>query len=120
MANSFDVNIVSTEIGALSNANRVIAYLPAEGGGITVLAAHASMAAAATSSLYLVDMGTAGTAISGTIGSFGGTFAANTPRAATISTAFVDGGHYIGVREDNVGAANAVTNVSFAYVMGRG
>jgi hypothetical protein len=64
-------------------------------------------------------MGTAGTAIGGTIASFGGTFAANTPRAGTLVTAFVEGGHYIGVKEDNVGAANAVTNVSFAYVTGK-
>lgn len=119
MASNFDVHIVSTEIGALSNANRVIAYLPADGGGVTVLAAHAAMAAAATTSLYLVDMGAAGTAIAGTIASFGGTFAANTPRAGSLVTAFVEGGRYIGVKEDNVGAANAVTNVSFAYVVGK-
>lgn len=119
MASQMDVKIVSTEIGALSNANRVIAYLPAAGGGITVLGAHAAMAAAATTGLYLVDMGTAGTSIAGTIASFGGTFAVNTPRAGSLVTAFVDAGHYIGVKEDNVGAANAVTNVSFAYVMGK-
>jgi hypothetical protein len=119
MASQFDVNIVSTEIGALSNANRVIAYLPLSGGGITVVGAHAAMAGAATTSLYLVDMGTAGTSIEGTVASFGGTFAANTPRSGSLVTAFVDAGHYIGVKEANVGAANAVTNVSFAYVMGK-
>ena len=119
MASQMDVHIVSTEIGALSNANRVIAYLPASGGGITVLSAIASMGGAATTGLYLVDMGTAGTSIAGTIASFGGTFAANTPRSGTLVTAFVDDGRYIGVKEDNVGAANAVTNVSFAYVTGK-
>jgi len=119
MANSFDVNMYSAGIGALSNANATLIEVPAAGGGITVIGANVHSRAAATTGLYLVDMGAAGTAIAGTIASFAGTLDANTPNEGTLVTAFVEGGHWIGVKEDNEGAANAVTVVSFSYVMGK-
>lgn len=119
MASSMDVNIVSTEIGALSNALSPICRVPTYGGGITVLAADIISRAAATTGLYLVDLGTGGTAVNGTIATFAGTLAAKVPAAGTLVTAFVEGGRYIGVKEDNIGAANAVTNVTFSYVMGK-
>lgn len=118
MAN-FDVHLYSAGIGALSNANATLIQVPSAGGGITVLGANVHSRAAATTSLYLVDMGTAGTAIAGTIATFAGTLTANTPNAGTLVTAFVEGGRYIGVKEGNTGAANAVTVVSFSYTMGK-
>jgi hypothetical protein len=119
MASQFDVNMYGANIGALSNANATLIKVPAGGGGITVLGANVHSRAAATTSLYLVDMGTAGTAIAGTIAAFPGTVAAADPNEGTLVTAFVEGGHWIGVKEDNDGAANAVTVVSFSYLMGK-
>lgn len=121
MANSFDVNIVSAEIGALSNAITPIAFIPSQGGGITLLSAAVVSRADATTSLHLVNLGAAGTAVSGTICSFSGTLTAKVPAAATIAatSAFVDDGVYIGVKEANAGAANANTIVMLSYVMGK-
>lgn len=119
MASNFDVNIATTNIGALSNSSVALLKVPAAGGGITILGADVHSRAAATTSLYLVDMGTAGTAVAGTIATFAGTLSATAPNAGTLVTAFVEGGRYIGVKEGNTGAANAVTIVSFSYVMGK-
>lgn len=125
MSESFDVHIVSANVGALSNASRAIFLVPSEGGGITVLGCEVTQGGAGTQSLYLVDLGSGGTAVAsgGTVASLGSAVAvANTPAAMTVGTTydgFVDAGHYVGVKEDNVGAANAVTIVSVSYVMGK-
>lgn len=115
----YDVMIVSTEIGALSNAITPIARVASAGGGITILTADVISRGDATTSLFLVDLGASGTAVAGTIATFAGTLTAKVPAAGTLVTAFVDDGRYIGVKEGNAGAANAVTNVTFSYVMGR-
>lgn len=119
MAGQFDVGFVSVNIGALSNDSVALFKVPAEGGGISVLNAAVHSRAAATTSLYLVDMGTAGTAVGGTIASFAGTLSATAPNAGTLVTAFVEGGHWIGIKEGNAGAANAVTIVSFSHLQGK-
>jgi len=119
MADTFDVNVVCLgNVGALSNGSRAMAQLPATGGAITVLNANVVSGGAGTTSLYLVDMGTAGTSVSGTIASFPGTVAAG-PNTGTLVTAVVEGGHWIGIYEANAGAANAVTVPSFSYLMGK-
>lgn len=116
----FGVTIVSANIGALSNANRPIFKVPTAGGGITVLGANAVLGTAGTCGLYLVDLGTAGTAIAGTIATLGSAvYTLNTPKAFTVSTAFVDAGHFVGVKEDNSGAGATVTIVDVEYVMGK-
>jgi hypothetical protein len=116
------VGIISAEVGALSNALRPIFKAPADGkgGGITILEAEATMSAAGTSALNLVDLGTTGTAVGGTIATLGSSvYVANTPKAFVVSSAFLDGGNYLGVEEANVGAAATVTIVSVKYVMGK-
>jgi L-2-hydroxyglutarate oxidase LhgO len=120
MAENFDFHTVSANIGALNNANRPIFKLPTEGGGVTVLACHALFGGAGTAALNLVDMGIAGTSVSGTIATKGSAaYTANTPMAFTVSTGFVDAGHWIGVQETNVGTCNVVSIVAISYVHGK-
>jgi hypothetical protein len=120
MTDSYDVKIISVEIGALSNAKRPIFKIPSDGGGITVIDANIVQAGAGTTGLNLVDLGTAGTAVAGTIASKGSAvYVANVPQAMTMVTPFVSGGRWVGVEEANVGAANAVTIVEVAYLQGK-
>jgi hypothetical protein len=120
MASQFDVHMVSSNVGALSNGVRAIAYLPAGGGDITVLSGHVMSNAAGTSAVNLIAMGAAGTAAAGTIGTLGSAvYVAGVPKSFTIASGIVDGGQYIGVEETNVGTTNAITIVGFSYVMGK-
>jgi len=116
-----EVHIVSSNIGALSNASRAIFKIPAGHGGITILEAKVVGAGAGTSWLTLDDLGTAGTSVSTRIGS-GGTAVsvANVPQAITLgTTVFIDAGHYVGFTEMNIGACNTVTIVEVAYKWGK-
>lgn len=120
MAESFDVKSVSVNIGALSNTYRPLFKVPSAGGGITVIDVNYSQAGAGTTALNLVDLGTAGTATAGTIATKGSAvYAANVPQSFTLSTAFVEAGHWVGIAEANVGAANAVSIISLSYVQGK-
>ncbi len=112
----------SVNIGALSNASRPVFKVPTAYGGITIVGAQCIQGGAGTTQLYLVEMDSGGTSNVGTAGTFGTVYATNVPNAATLTAAscFVDGGNYIGIKENNVGAANAVTIVSIQYVMGKG
>ena len=116
------VQIVSANIGALSNATRAIFKVPTGYGGITIVECKVIGGGAGTSWLTLCDLGTAGTA-AGTIIGTGGTAVsvANVPAAITLTAAkcFVAEGHYVGMVENNVGACNAVTIVSLSYVPGK-
>ncbi len=113
------LNLTSANVGALSNAKRAICLVPTGCGGVTVLGAEIVQAAAGTCNVNLIDLGTSGTVSGGTIATLGSVvFVANVPKAMTVSTAFVDEGHYIGVEELNVGACNAVTIVSLSYLTG--
>lgn len=115
-----DVNLLSGNVGALSNANRMIGKLPSGYGGIKVLGAQVVQSAAGTCSLNLIDLGTTGTVSGGTIATLGSAvYVANVPKAFTISTAFVSEGHYIGVEELNVGACATVTIVSLSFLTGK-
>ena len=117
-----EVHIVSSNIGALSNASRAIFKIPSGHGGITILEAKVVGAGAGTSWLTLADLGTGGTAISTRIGTGGTAISvANVPQAITLTAAnvFVDAGHYVGFTEMNVGACNAVTIVEVAYKWGK-
>lgn len=120
MAEQFDVHIVVLPIGSLTNTFRPGFKVPATGGGITILSAHAQNPAAGTVSLNLVTLGTAGTAVDGTIATKGSAvYSATVPQAFTVSTPFVDAGDWVGVEEKNVGTTNAAATVSIAYVMGK-
>lgn len=120
MAGNFDVNTFGIEIGALSNAIRPLFKVPSAGGGITFIDVNYTQAGAGTTSLNLVNLGSAGTAVAGTIASKGSAvYAANVPQAFTLVDTFVDGGTWIGIQETNVGAANTVSIISGSYVMGK-
>ena len=122
MSGYMDVNIISNNIGALTNDFRPMFKIPADGGGVTFLSAHSIQEGAGTTSLHLVDLGTAGTAVAGTILSAGSLVSvAGVPaEMATVGTVFVDAGHWVGAKEANVGATNAITIISASYVMGKG
>ena len=119
---SNQIQIVSSNIGALSNASRAVFKVPAGHGGITILEAKVVGAGAGTSWLTLDDLGTAGTSVSTRIGTGGTAISvANVPQAITLTAAnvFVDAGHYVGFTEMNVGACNTVTIVDIAYKWGK-
>lgn len=123
MSNAFDVHTVVLHLGAFNGATHVpLAKIPAEGGGITVIEAHACGPAAGTAiGGILVKLTDAGTpAISGTIGSFAGTIvtAAGVVFAATISTPYVDADTWIGFDQAS-GTVPAGTFISLSYVMGK-
>lgn len=120
MAGFGDVNVVSNNVGALSNDFRPMFKVPVGFGGITFLSAHVTGEGAGTSWLQLVDLGTAGTAVGGTIANAGTVVSvAGIPQALTLVTAFVDEGHWVGARENNVGTTNAITIFSASYLMGK-
>jgi hypothetical protein len=118
MANN--VVLVSSNIGALNNDVWAIAKVPTGLGGVTVLDAGYCMGGAGTVALHLCDLGTSGTAVSGTIFTKGSVVnAAGVPVAMTKSTAYVSEGHYIGASEANVGTTDTITVVWFSYVNGK-
>jgi hypothetical protein len=122
MASQFDVHIVSCNIGALTNDFRPLFKVPAGGGGITILDANYVTETAGTSTLQLVDLGTAGTSITGGTLFTGGSVVATAgiPLAMSVDDgAFIAGGNWIGVKEANTGTTGAITIVSLAYVMGK-
>lgn len=116
------VQIVSANVGALSNATRAIFKVPSGYGGIRIVDARYIDGGAGTSWLQLADLGTAGTA-AGTIIAAGGTVThvANVPNtlALTAANCYVAEGHYVGVVEKNVGALNTVSIVEVAYLPGK-
>lgn len=123
MSQVFDVHIVSLPLGAFTGATELpLAYLPAAGGGVTVLSAHLHAPGAGTAiGGKLVVMSDAGTpAIVGTIGAFAGTVvaAAGTVFAATVSTPYVPGARWIGYDQAS-GTLPAGAYISLAYVMGK-
>lgn len=120
MAGFGDVGFISNNVGALTNDFRPMFKIPAGFGGITFLNVHVTGEGAGTSWLQLVDLGTSGTAVSTILATSGTAVSvAGIPQALTISTAFVDEGHWVGIKEANIGATNAITIVSAAYVMGK-
>jgi hypothetical protein len=121
-----DIHIVVVNVGALTNGTRPLLKVPSGFGGITLQGAHVSQGGSTNSSLHLVTMGSAGTAIptGGTLSTaaIGGTaapFAANTPKDFALTTDFVPENTWLGVKELNVAAMATVANVSLEYVMGK-
>ena len=111
---------ISIDIGALSNGVRAIYKVPTGFGGLTFVSGNIVGSAAGTSSLHLVDLGTAGTSVSATIATLGSSvYVAGVPKALTVDTAYVGEGHWIGAYETNVGAAPAITVVSASFLMGK-
>ncbi len=123
MAEQMDVHIVSAPLGAFNGATELpLVYIPAKGGGITILDAQLVGTAAGTViGGQLVTMTDAGTpAINGTIGAFAGTVvaAAGVPAELTIATAFVDDGQWIGFDQTS-GTVAAGAFINIAYVTGK-
>ncbi len=113
---------ISANVGALSNGIRPIFKVPSTFSGITVVGANYTNPGTGTSWVQLVDLGTSGTAVSKIIAT-GGTAVsvAGVPAALTVTAAnaFVDAGHWIGVKEANVGAMNTVSIVDVAFYSGK-
>lgn len=120
---------VTCAIGALSNGTRPLFPAPtdANGGGLTIIGAHAVMGGSADSSLVLVK-GTLsggtftanGTISSAAVGGTAAPFAANIVKTWTIGTTkFVDASEWIAVVEGNVAACNAVTVITIQYQVGK-
>lgn len=140
MANGLDVKILTVALPNTATdwqGDDVVGHLfraPSSdhGGGITILAAYAVNGAATGAgtgfSWQLENWGTAGTAIkSGSAGTIaaavGGTadpFAQDTPKAFTISNAFVDAGEWVVIRKDEDNSSDPTRGVvSVHYVLGR-
>lgn len=123
MSDFGNVNIVSVNIGALTNDFRPIFKIPAGYGGITVVNANYVTETAGTSTVQLVDLGTAGTAVAtgGTIFTGGSAVAAaGVPVPMTEADGvFIEEGHWVGAKEANIGTTGAITIVSFSYLNGK-
>lgn len=115
------IGIVSENIGALNNGTRPLFKVPTGYGGITIVSADVVMHAAGTIALNIVNMGAAGTAVSGTIATLGSVvYVSGVPQAFTVvaAQAFVDEAAWVAVEEKNTGTANANTRVDICYLTG--
>lgn len=125
MSSQANIDVVSNNIGALTNDFRPLFKIPTGLGGITVLEAYYITETAGTSLVSIVDLGTAGTAVAagGTIftASAGSSVAAaGIPNTlAEADTAFIGDGHWVGVKEGNVGTTGAITIVTLSYLTGK-
>jgi len=101
----------------------------ANGGGITLVQAQAHNSAATSSTvsftLALVNLGSTGASVAGTIGAaIGGTtshWAVRTPKAWTLDATekFVDAAEWVGVHYNEINAGNnGVVHISITYLMG--
>lgn len=118
-------DFISNNIGAISNDFRPLFKIPANGhGGISLVSANYVTETAGTSTVQIVNLGTAGTAVQagGTIFATAGSAvaAAGVPVAMTVQdTAYIAEGNWVGVKEANVGTTGAISIISFAYVEGK-
>jgi len=132
MAESANVQIVSWTIPDPGGDDKQIHLLKApsdaNGGGITIVGAYATNQAATgagtTFTYQLLTYAASGTSVSGTITDIlGGTaaaWAAETPKAFTITDAFVDAGEWIVLDYQEVTGGNPTNSViTLQYVMGK-
>ena len=124
MAENGNLNFFSNNVGAISNDFRPVFKIPSGYGGLTLINANYVTETAGTSTVQVVDLGTAGTAVAagGTLFATAGSAVAapGVPVAMTQQdTAFVDEGHWIGVKEANVGTTGAISIISFSYLNGK-
>lgn len=125
MSGGLDTQVVSVNIGALTNATRPLFRMPSLGGGCTILAGHVVQGGSTNSSLRLLKGAVSGGTftVSGTIDSaaVGGTaspFAANVAKSWAISTSYVAGGEWLAVIEGNVAACDAVAIADIEFCVG--
>ena len=115
-------NIFVANICAVTNASLPLFKVPAGFGGLTVLGVQSTQLTAGTTQLYLIDMGSAGTATTGgTLATSGTAHAAKTPVAWTVSTStpYIAEGSYLAVKEGNVGTTVTVTEVAVTFKWGK-
>jgi ethanolamine utilization protein EutQ (cupin superfamily) len=107
----------------LTNDFRPLFKVPTGYGGITILGANYLTETAGTSTVQLVDLGTAGTSVTsgGTLFTGGSSVAvAGIPKTMTVDdTAYVGEGKWVGVQEANTGTTGAITIVTLSYLMGK-
>lgn len=117
-----EVQSISFNVGALSNATRPVWKIPSGYSGVTIIGAQASLGGVGTSEIYITEMDSAGTVNNGTVASFGTVFATNVPKEATVTGArsFIDAGNFVGIKENNVGAMATVSIITINYVVGKG
>ena len=113
--------VMIVNIGALTNASLPIWKVPAGFGGVTIVGVQSTQLTAGTTQLYLIDMGTAGTATTGgTLATSGTAHAAKVPVAWTVaSSPYLAEGSYLAVKEGNVGTTVTVTEVAITYMFGK-
>jgi hypothetical protein len=121
MANSPQVFVAN--IGAVSNASLPLWKCPAGFGGVTIIGVQSTQLTAGTTQLYLIDMGSAGTATTGgTLATSGTAHAAKVPVAWTVTSgtgAYLAEGSYLAVKEGNVGTTVTVTEIAITYIWGK-
>ena len=136
MSSTLDVHILSIPLPDTANdwqgdtkiANLFRAPTAANGGGITILEAYftnqAADGAGTASKLFLYNYGTPGTAVSGTIGSAGGTadpWAAGVPKAFTLTAAqqLIDAGEWVVLSKDEENSSDFTRGIlTIHYIMG--
>jgi hypothetical protein len=117
-----EIHTVTCYIGALSNGVLPLMYVPSGFGGVTITGCrYTSSAGAGTSWLTLDDLGSAGTSSSTRLATAGTVVnSAGVPNTMTLgTTVYVGSSHWIGVKENNVGAVNASTVVTINYKWGK-
>ena len=114
---------ISTNVGALSNDFRPWFKVESGHGGITVVGAYYVTESSGTSTVQVVDLGTAGTAIAaaGTIFTAGSHVeVAGIPKTMTAGDkAYIAEGHWVGVNESGLGTSGAISIVSLTYFDGK-
>jgi len=114
--------IFVTNIGVITNACLPLFKVPAGFGGITLIEAQETFYTVGTAQLYLIDAGTVGTATGadGTLATGGGTaHTAKTPIAFAMTTPYLEEGHYLAVKESNIGSTVTISEIAITYVWGK-
>lgn len=114
------MKFTSTNVAALSNALRPLFKVPADGGAITIEGCSLHVGTTGgTTYPTLVDLGTSGTAVDHTLADGGTIVLASVQTLALSTNPVVEAGHWVGVKEGNVGALAAVSIVGIAYNEGK-
>ena len=115
------MDFLSVGVGAVSIGTRIISKIPASSSAWTISSAILSVGTTGgTTAPQLVDMGTGGTAVDHILAD-GGTIAGLAAfQALTMGTnPIIEAGHYLGVKEANVGALPTVAIMCIAYEEGK-
>lgn len=111
---------VLTGTVVLTAGTAIIARAPtaSRGGGISIAEAFAHIKLGSIATLALVDMGTAGTSVSGTICTLGAAWA-DAPHAGTPADYWLSAGRYLGLKWSAGTVTAGPASVCVGYVTGR-